>query len=71
MQKAKAIHDESNDWDFSMLGGFMASCDWLGKFMKQNGISLRGITSYSKRFKVNGWQSGNICCPNSKINTEI
>lgn len=47
-----------------MLGGFVASCDWLEKFMKQNGLSLRKVTSCLKRYKLTGWQTGDVCCPN-------
>ena len=53
MRKAKAIHDEASDNGLSMQGSFVASRDWLDKFMNQNGLSLKKENnSCPKKYKL-------------------
>ena len=53
MRKVKAIHDEASDNGLSMQESFVASRDWLDKFMKQNGLSLKKKNnSCSKKYKL-------------------
>lgn len=48
MKKAKIHHDESTD-DPAEKEKFVASCGWLQKFRKRNGLSLRRRTTIAQR----------------------
>ena len=48
MRKAKRIHDESTD-NQAVRDSFVASCGWLEKFLKRNGLSLRRRTTTAQK----------------------